>query len=238
MPIQFNNVSLKIGQKSILEDLSFKVKKSEITAIIGPSGSGKSSLLKLILGINKPNAGSILVNEKRVDYGNIYQLRRGFGYAQQGASLFPHLTIKENITLVAKQTGMSTSDISKKLNMIIQNVQLSNELLKNYPHQLSGGEIQRAGIARALFLNAEILLLDEPFAALDISTKSEIHNFFLELQSREAKTILFVTHDPAETRFLADSCIIINNGRIEQSDSLDNILLKPKSKFVESFFNI
>lgn len=206
-----------------IEDL--QIRRNEITVLSGRSGGGKSTLLQLINGMVRPDRGEISVNGLPIDYSNLSVLRLGMGYVVQHIGLFPHLTIRQNIDILGRVTGMGDTDLQQRVDELLDMVRLSPAYLTKYPHQLSGGEQQRAGLCRALLLRPGILLMDEPFASLDPGTKSAIYQHLLEIQQREPRTIVMVTHDSAEMHELADRFIILEDGRIKaigQKDDLTN----------------
>ena len=161
------------------------------------------------------------------------------GYAIQGSGLFPHLTCLENLSLIAKRKGWSDRKISKRAHEILEVVSLNpNEFLKKYPKQMSGGQQQRVGIARSLFLNPRIMLMDEPFGALDPYTRTEIQDFFLSLKKQYELTVVLVTHDISEALKMSDEIIVLNNGKVEQQGSPHEIVTQPKSDYIENYVSI
>ncbi len=231
----YHNISHSYDNNRVLESVSFDVNENEIFVIIGRSGSGKSTLLQMINGLVIPAAGHIEIFEKKIDYTNINKLRLDIGYSVQGAGLFPHMTVWQNISLLALIKGFARQAIQERIEILIRFVNLSPAYLTKYPHQLSGGEQQRVGICRAMMLNPKIFLLDEPFAALDPATKSEIHHELLTLQKAEPRTIIMVTHDLQEALKLADRIMILDSGVIQQLDHGKNILKNPANDFVAGF---
>ena len=206
-----------------------------ISVILGKSGSGKSTLLQTINGLLQPSGGSILLFGKPIDYNNIYHLRREIGYAVQGTGLFPHLTVRENIALPARVSGKTGEWLEERIDHLMQLVNLDLKYKSRYPYQLSGGEEQRVGICRAMVLNPPIFLLDEAFAALDPTTKNEIHNEVLKIQHMEPRTIVMVTHDLAEAVKLADKIMVIHEGEIQQYGRKYEILNSPANDYVRDF---
>ncbi|MBS1517636.1 MAG: ATP-binding cassette domain-containing protein [Bacteroidetes bacterium] len=234
-PVEIRNVSKSIDGRQILVNADFSVKENSITALIGKSGSGKSTLLKSINGLIKPTSGKILLFGNEIDYENIIPLRLKIGYAVQGTGLFPHMNIRENISVMAKLNDWKSEDIDARTEQLMKMTDLSPELGKKYPYQLSGGEQQRTGLCRAMMLNPKIFLLDEAFGALDVTTKNEIHSEFLKIQKSEPRTILMVTHDLNEAFKLADEIIIIEKGEIQQTGTKNEILNSPRNEFVKYF---
>ena len=236
--IAFDNVSKSYHQKIALKNISLTFQPDKTTAVIGPSGSGKSTLIQLINGLIRPDHGQVSVFHKKINYDNLSELRRRMGYAVQGTGLFPHLTVKRNITLLAVLENWQNDRISKRAEELVNLVNLPADYFNKYPHQLSGGEQQRVGLCRAMMLNPKIFLLDEAFGALDPITRSEIHAEFIKLQKLEARTIILVTHDLREAFKLADQVVILNEGQVEQIGTRKEILETPASKFVKKFVHM
>jgi osmoprotectant transport system ATP-binding protein len=213
--IHFENVGYRIGASTLIDSLSFEVQKGETVVLLGLSGSGKTTTLKLINHLLTPTSGKVFVDGKpTVDWDSIV-LRRGIGYVIQEVGLFPHLTIRENIGLVPKLEKWETDRIQQRVREVLQLVGLDPKRFEErYPRELSGGQRQRAGVARALCADPPILLLDEPFGALDPLTRSEIQNEFRELQQRVAKTMVFVTHDVAEALIVGTRIGFMKDGRM------------------------
>ena len=236
--IAFDNVSKSYHQKIALKNISLTFQPDKTTAVIGPSGSGKSTLIQLINGLLRPDHGQVSVFDKKINYDNLSELRKRMGYAVQGTGLFPHLTVKKNITLLAVLENWENDRISKRAEELVNLVNLPADYFNKYPHQLSGGEQQRVGLCRAMMLNPNIFLLDEAFGALDPFTRSEIHAEFIKLQKLEARTIILVTHDLREAFKLADQIVILNEGQVEQIGTRKEILETPVSKFVKKFVHM
>ena len=203
--------------QDVLKRISVTVEQSTITAILGKSGSGKSTLLQVINGMIKPREGEVKLHGKPVDYHNIHALRLQIGYVVQHFGLFPHMTIAQNIGILGKISKTSREQIESRIKDLIEMVRLPVAYLKKYPHELSGGEQQRAGLCRALLLKPPILLMDEPFASLDNRTKQGIYQHLLDIQEKERRTIIIVTHDWEETAALAGHFFWIEDGRVKVS---------------------
>ncbi|NND68309.1 MAG: ATP-binding cassette domain-containing protein, partial [Halioglobus sp.] len=197
-----------------------------ITALIGPSGCGKSTLLKLCNGLIRPDSGTVSVFGEAIDYSNLPVLRRRLGYAVQGNVLFPHRTARQNITLLAQLEKWSEAQIEERVTELMSLCQLLPEQLDRYPHQLSGGQQQRVGLCRAMMLRPEILLLDEPFAAIDPITREDIQQQLLALQQAEPRTCVLVTHDMREALLLAEHIVVMSRGRILHSGSKADLLAR------------
>jgi osmoprotectant transport system ATP-binding protein len=221
----------------VLNDISFFIEENIITAVIGRSGGGKSTLLQIINGLIKPTSGEVYVYGDKLDYDNINELRLNIGYSVQGTGLFPHMTAYENIFLPARICKRQAIDIEERIDMLMNLVDLPQGYKKKYPYQLSGGEQQRVGLCRAMILNPKIFLLDEAFAALDPTTKNEIHTEFIKLQKFEPRTIVLVTHDLNEALKLGDKIVILEGGVIQQIGIKDDIINKPANQFVTDFIN-
>ena len=212
------NVSQTYQQnKEVLSDVTLSFSTANVTALLGKSGSGKSTLLQLINGILKPSKGTVRVFGQDFDYTKANLIRLKMGYVVQQVGLFPHLTIYDNISLLGKITKMSPNDIKNRVHSLLETVQLPISYCEKYPHELSGGEAQRAGLCRALFLKPAILLMDEPFAALDYATKNALYNYFLVLQQSEPCTVILVTHDWNEAMTLADEYVWLETGKIKNA---------------------
>jgi osmoprotectant transport system ATP-binding protein len=211
-----------------LTDVTLQFKRHQITALIGRSGCGKSTLLKMCNGLVRPDAGTVHVFGEAIDYGNLPVFRRRIGYAVQGNGLFPHLSAGANISLLAKIEAWEAPQIEQRLEELLTLTRLSRPMLDKYPHQLSGGQQQRVGLCRAMMLRPEILLLDEPFAALDPITRKDIHQQVLELHQAEPSTAVLVTHDMREAMLLADTIVVMDNGRVvHQLDKRELLAANP-----------
>ncbi len=219
-----------------LADVDLTLPGDRTTAIVGPSGSGKSTLLQLINGLVRPDRGHVRIDGQLIDYDHLPELRRSIGYAVQGTGLFPHLTVMQNITLLAKLSGWERLRIRARAEELMRLVDLPLAFAERYPHELSGGEQQRVGLCRAMMLNPKIFLLDEPFGALDSITRSEIHEEFLKLQQLEPRTIVLVTHDLREALKLAQHLVILRRGRVVQTGRCDHVVRHPASEFVSYLF--
>lgn len=235
--IEIRNVTKKIGNNVILDDISLAVETGTLVVLIGSSGCGKTTTLKLINKLIKPTSGEIYINGKPISQENEIELRRKIGYVIQNTGLFPHLTIKENIELIPRlKKEKSVEEIEKRTLQLLEMVGLdSDEFLNKYPSELSGGQQQRIGVARTIATDAEIILMDEPFSALDPITRTSLQEQLFSLQDELKKTIIFVTHDMDEALKIADKICIMKDGRIAQYDTPENILRKPANDFVKDF---
>ncbi|MDR0880637.1 MAG: ABC transporter ATP-binding protein [Clostridioides sp.] len=235
--IEIRNVTKKIGNKTILDDVSLTVQTGELVVLIGLSGCGKTTTLKLINKLIKPTSGEIYIDDNPISKENDIDLRRNIGYVIQNTGLFPHLTIKENIELIPKlKKEKNIEEIEKNTPRLLRMVDLDpDEFLNKFPSQLSGGQQQRVGVARAIATDAEVILMDEPFSALDPITRNSLQEELFKLQDELKKTIIFVTHDMDEALKLADKICIMQDGKIAQFDTPENILRKPVDEFVKNF---
>lgn len=234
--IEFKKVRKDFKNKTILKDISFKVDKGELVAIIGASGCGKTTTLKMINRLINPSSGQILINGENIVSKDIIKLRRNIGYVIQQTGLFPHMTIKENIEIIPRVEKMDKEIIEKRTYELMDMIGLSsNDFLDRYPTELSGGQQQRVGVARAFATNPEVILMDEPFSALDPITRIQLQEELIDLQSKLKRTIVFVTHDMDEAIKIADKICIMNKGEIVQYDTPENILKNPENDFVSEF---
>lgn len=232
--IRFEHTS-KIYPNNTLavNDVSFSINQGEFVTLIGPSGCGKTTVLKMINGLIPHTEGEIFVNNKKISDWDPIRLRRNIGYVIQQVGLFPHMKIKDNINYVLKIKGEKSSH--EKALELCQLVGLEENYLNRYPRELSGGQQQRVGVARALAANPEIILMDEPFGAIDRITRTQLQRELKDLQKRLQKTIIFVTHDIEEALTLGQRVMVMNSGRIEQFSTPLDLLIGSRSQFVQEF---
>ncbi|MFS0875053.1 betaine/proline/choline family ABC transporter ATP-binding protein [Solibacillus isronensis] len=223
------------GGKVAVDNLTLDIKKGEFIAFIGTSGSGKTTALRMLNRMVEPTSGTISINGKEITKMNPVTLRRSIGYVIQQIGLMPHMTIRENITLVPRLLQWSKEKRDKTAKYLISLVNLPETYLDYYPSQLSGGQQQRIGVIRALAAEQDIILMDEPFGALDPITRDTLQDLIKELQKTLDKTIIFVTHDMDEAIKLADRIVIMHEGKLVQFDTPDNILANPANDFVKEF---
>lgn len=234
--IEFINVKKSYKNSVILEDFDLKIDKGNLVVLIGSSGCGKTTLLKMINRLIETTSGDILIDGKNIKDIDPIKLRRSIGYVIQQTGLFPHMTVKENIEIIPKLMGKSEEEIDKKTVELLNMVGLEPEKYSDrYPAELSGGQQQRVGVARAFAADAEIILMDEPFSALDPITRAELQEELFNIQKEYKKTIVFVTHDMDEALNLADKICILKDGKILQYDTPENILKNPSGEYVEEF---
>ena len=235
--IEIKNVSKKLGNRTILDNISLTIESGSLVVLIGSSGCGKTTTLKLINKLITPTSGEIFIDDKPLSKENTINLRRKIGYVIQNTGLFPHLTIKENIELIPRlKKEKSIKDIEKTTIDLLNMVGLNPDTyLNKYPSELSGGQQQRVGVARAFATDAEIILMDEPFSALDPITRTSLQEELFSLQEELKKTIIFVTHDMDEALKIADKICIMKDGKVAQYDTPENILRNPANDFVRDF---
>ena len=216
-----------------MQDCTFEVEAGNFIVLLGPSGCGKTTLLKMVNRLIEPSAGEILFEGKNIRAWDVTALRRQIGYVIQQIGLFPHLTVAQNIAVVPELLGWEKTRIAARADELLELVQLEPaRYRKRYPAQLSGGQQQRVGLARALAANPDLLLMDEPFGALDAITRANLQDEMLRLKAALHKTILFVTHDVDEALRLADKIAVLRAGRLVQYDTSYTILTQPADAFV------
>lgn len=232
--IKFEHVAKKFGKNEVISDLSFSIDKGEFVTVLGSSGSGKTTTLKMINGLEKPTKGEIVVNRQNLKDCNLVDLRRHIGYVVQSIGLFPHMTIAQNIAVTPNLLGWDKDKILKRVDDLLTQVGLDpGEYRNRYPIQLSGGQQQRVGVARALSTNPPIMLFDEPFSALDAITRQNLQQEIKSLHQRlNDKTFFFVTHDINEALFLGDRVMVMNKGKIEQFDTPEKLVSQPATDYV------
>ena len=233
--IQVRALSKSYGGRTVLDGVDLSIEDGEFVVLIGPSGGGKTTLLKLLNKLIAPDAGEIFLDGRPIASTPGTQLRRGIGYVIQGGGLFPHMTVAENIGVMMKVAGASKADVRKRVGDMLDMVDLDRALADHYPCQLSGGQQQRVDIARAFATDPSLILMDEPFSALDPLTRQDLQDQIVRLHRESGKTIVFVTHDMDEAVKLADSICVIQDGRIAQFDTPERILAAPVSDFVRRF---
>lgn len=234
--LKIENVSkIYKGGKRAVKNISLDIKKGEFICFIGPSGCGKTTTMKMINRLIEPSEGKILINGENIMDKDPVELRRQIGYVIQQIGLFPHMTILENITLVPKLLKWDEEKKKERALELLKLVDMGPEYLERYPYELSGGQQQRIGVLRALASNPPLILMDEPFGALDPITRDALQEEFKNLQRTLDKTIVFVTHDMDEAIKLADRIVILKAGEIVQVGTPDEILRNPANEFVEEF---
>jgi osmoprotectant transport system ATP-binding protein len=239
--ISLQRVSKHFGAsgESAVQDLTFHVNEGKTVVLVGPSGCGKTTTMKMINRLVEPTSGQILVGGKDIMKQDPVELRRGIGYVIQSVGLLPHRTIAQNITTVPQLIGWDRERIQQRVDELVGMLELDHDLLKRYPSELSGGQRQRVGVARALAVDPPVMLMDEPFGAVDPIVRERLQDQFLDVQRRLRKTIIFVTHDVDEALKMADRVAIMNRGGIlEQYASPHEILSDPSNDFVRDFVGL
>jgi osmoprotectant transport system ATP-binding protein len=235
--VHFRDVSKRFGDDFAIRDVNLEIERGEITALIGPSGCGKSTILRLIVGLVIADTGEIQFDGEQIAPGTIMQIRRRLGYVIQDGGLFPHLTARHNLALQPRLFGKGRDEIEKRITALCQLTKFPNSGLDRYPLELSGGQRQRVSLMRALMLSPELLLLDEPFAALDPLVRVNLQRDLKEICARLEQTVLLVTHDLAEAAFLGDEIALMNEGRIVQRGLIADLRAKPANEFVREFIS-
>lgn len=230
--IEVKNISKIFDNKLVLKDLNFNVNDGELLSILGKSGCGKTTLLKILIGIEKPSSGSILKNNKNITKYDIS--KRGMGIVFQNYALFPNMTVLENVSYALKNKLKDKKKAYKQAMDVISMVNLEDHINK-YPDELSGGQMQRVAIARTLALKPDVILFDEALSALDAENKIILRNKIRELNKKFNITMIFITHDQEEAFSISDRVMIMNDGCIEQIDKPSEIFKHPASKYVEDF---
>ena len=235
--IVFDHVGKTFNGKKALADVSFEIRTGEIFVLVGSSGSGKTTSLKMMNALQVPTDGDIYFKGKRVKEYDIQKLRWQMGYVLQQIALFPTMTVLENIEVIPEMLGWSKEKRNAKARSLLEAVHLEpNVYAKRMPSELSGGEQQRVGILRALAAEPDVVLMDEPFSALDPISRDQLQNLLLDLHKQFKNTIVFVTHDMNEAMKLGDRIAVMHEGELIQCDTPENIALHPKSAFVAEFF--
>lgn len=235
--IEYKHVALRYGEKSVLEDVNLKIKDGEFMVLVGPSGSGKTTMLKMINRLLEPTDGNIYMEDKRIKDYNQRDLRLSTGYVLQQIALFPNLTVAENIAIIPEMKGWNKDKIKQNTAELLEMVGLpAKEYADRFPSMLSGGEQQRVGIVRAIIGEPRILLMDEPFSALDAISRKQLQVLTKKLHNEFGVTIIFVTHDTDEALLLADRIAVLQNGQICQIDKPNAILENPSNEFVANLF--
>lgn len=235
--IQLKNISKHFGAVAALHPTDLNIKEGQTTVLIGPSGCGKSTILRLIVGLLEPTSGYVQLNGERVSPANILEMRRRMGYVIQDGGLFPHLTAAQNVTLMAKHINQSAEEIQYRLEELCSLTHFPEDGLSRYPVELSGGQQQRVSLMRALMLDPEVLLLDEPLGALDPMVRASLQADLREIFQTLGKTVVMVTHDIGEAGFFSSDIILMREGRIIQQGTLEQLYSSPADEFVRLFIN-
>jgi osmoprotectant transport system ATP-binding protein len=233
--ISVRSLTKHFGKVKAVDDISFEVAKQETLILLGTSGCGKTTTLKMLNRLIEPTSGNIFIHQQNILQQKPESLRLGIGYVLQNNGLFPHYTVEENISIVPQLLKWDKKRTAQRIHELLEKLHLSKSQLQVYPNQLSGGQQQRVGLARALAADPPVLLMDEPFGALDNVTKAKIRKEFNELDELKKKTIIMVTHDVQEAFELGDRICLMDAGKIVQQGKPIELLFKPKNKFVRDF---
>jgi len=235
--VELTKVSKRYADAPALHSTNLSIEQGQTTVLIGPSGCGKSTLLRLIIRLVESDSGTINFDGLPVTADNIEKLRRRIGYVIQEGGLFPHLTARANVSLMARHLRKANKEIESRLTELCALTRFPQDALLRYPVELSGGQRQRVSLMRALMLSPELLLLDEPLGALDPLVRASLQKDLKEIFTRLQQTALLVTHDLAEAAFLGNQIVLMNEGRIVQRGSIADLREKPVNDFVSEFIN-
>ena len=235
--VQLRGVSKTFGAAAAVHSTDLAFEQGKTTVLIGPSGCGKSTLLRLIIGLLEPDSGTIQFDGAPITLANIAQLRRRVGYVIQDGGLFPHLTSRKNVLLMATHLKRPAAEMDQRLSDLCALTRFPPTALERYPIELSGGQRQRISLMRALALSPELLLLDEPLGALDPLVRAALQKDLKEIFARLDQTAILVTHDLAEAAYLGDEIVLMNEGRVVQIGTLEDLRRKPATDFVTEFIN-
>ncbi len=235
--LELRNVSKTYGDTAALQPTDLVVQPGQTTALIGPSGCGKSTLMRCMVGLITPTTGKVLFDKQAITPQNARRLRHRMGYLIQEGGVFPHLTAEQNATIMARHLQWDAAKMRDRLEELAALVDLPLDWLDRFPAQLSGGQRQRVSMMRALFLDPDLILLDEPMGALDPLIRSELQEQLKKIFRSLNKTVVMVTHDIGEAGFLAETILLLQGGRIVQSGSLEQLVHSPEDKFVTEFIN-
>jgi osmoprotectant transport system ATP-binding protein len=234
--LSVESVTVRYGDTVALDEVTLHIPAQRVTVLIGPSGCGKSTTLRCLNSLVKPSSGQITYHDLETRAMDETGLRRSMGYAIQSVGLMPHMTVEENVDLVPRLLGWKKTSRPERVSKLLQLVRLDPTTYRNkYPNELSGGEAQRVGVARALGADPPVLLMDEPFGAVDPLTREQLQDEFIRIQRQLKKTVVFVTHDIDEAIRLADYLVIMDKGKIAQADTPEKILADPDTDFVDKF---
>lgn len=233
--IALENVSKRYADLVALAPVKYAFRPAAVTVLIGPSGCGKSTLLRLLVGLVRPDAGRVIVNDVELTATNLQQWRHQIGYVIQEGGLFPHLSARQNVLLLARHLGRDASMLEQRCNELAELTGLTNTSLDFYPQQLSGGQRQRVALMRALMLDPQVLILDEPLGALDPLTRHALQGELKTIFAQLNKTVILVTHDMNEAMHFADQIILMRDGEIAQSGTPEELNTRPANPFVSEF---
>ena len=235
--LKIENVSKEFDDFVALKPLSHSFSPGQTTALLGPSGCGKSTVMRIIVGLIQTDSGAVYLDGIKLDSSNAISMRRRMGYMIQDGGLFPHLTIRQNVELMAQYLKWEPKDIKERFSKLADLTKLPQVSYDRFPSEVSGGQRQRVSLMRALFLDPEVVLLDEPMGALDPLIRSELQQELASIFELLNKTVIVVTHDIGEAGFLANEIVLLKQGEIAQVGTLAELVEKPKEPFVENFIN-
>lgn len=235
MSIRLENISKSFESNYALNNIDLTLEKGKTTVLIGPSGCGKSTTIRIITGLIKPDSGKVFFNDKELSEDNLIQVRRKIGYVIQEGGLFPHLNAENNATLLAKHIGWQNEKIQNRVNELCELTSFPINGLNRFPSKLSGGQNQRVSLMRALMLDPEFLLLDEPLGSLDPLIRYDLQTDLKNIFNKLNKTVVLVTHDLSEAAFFADKIILMKDGEIIQTGNIGELINNPQNDFVKKF---
>jgi osmoprotectant transport system ATP-binding protein len=235
--LELINVAKSFGSTQVLKATTLRLEQGRTTVLIGPSGCGKSTILRIMIGLIEPDQGQVLFDGEPIMAANVIEVRRRIGYVIQDGGLFPHLSARDNVGLLAKYLRWEKRRIDARIGELAELTRLPREALSRYPAQLSGGQRQRLGIMRAFMLDPAVVLLDEPMGALDPLVRFDLQEDLRKIFQSLGKTVVMVTHDMGEAGFFGDRVILLGAGRIVQEGTLDDLIRAPADEFVERFIN-
>ena len=233
--LELKNLTKSYDGLSVLKALNLHIQRAQTTVLIGPSGCGKSTIIRLIAGLIATDAGAVLFDGEALCPDNLLRIRRRLGYVIQEGGLFPHLTAQQNVSLMAHHLGWPRLSIETRIEELVELTRFPGEALNRYPAELSGGQRQRVGLMRALMLDPDVLLLDEPLGALDPIVRFDLQEELKKIFATLSKTVVWVTHDLSEAAFFGDHIVLLQDGRIAQQGPMTDLLTSPQSPFVERF---
>ncbi|MTI88086.1 MAG: ATP-binding cassette domain-containing protein [Balneolaceae bacterium] len=233
--ISAHNISKSFDENQVLKQISLEIPQGSTVSLIGPSGCGKSTLLRIMIGLVKADTGSVRYNETEISESNINSIRHNIGYVIQEGGLFPHLTNAQNIALAANYLGWAASRIQERIEQLRELVNIESDILERQPEHISGGQRQRISLMRALMLDPEYILMDEPLGSIDPLVRYELQNDLKRIFRELNKTVVLVTHDLGEAAFLGDTIALMRAGKIIQRGDIKTIMEAPANRFVEEF---
>lgn len=233
--LKARNISKSFASTVAVDQLSLSIPKGQTISLIGPSGCGKSTLLRILIGLIKPDAGEVEFDSEVISEANILSIRHKIGYVIQEGGLFPHLTARENVTLLASYLGWDNQEMESRVKELSNLTKIDRSILDRLPGKLSGGQRQRISLMRALMLDPQVILLDEPLGSIDPLVRYELQNDLKHIFAELNKTVVLVTHDLGEAGFLGDEIVLMKSGKIEQKGSIQDITRQPANQFVKDF---